>query len=164
MGIDALSNFNIQNLAQLAVLGAAFSYSFAGVWGKKYLSNYPPLVNAFGMLLGGTVILFPIALYVDGLPSLSLSLHVWGSVIGVAIISTAIAYFLYFEILARAGSANLMLVTVMIPPVAVTLSSTFLGEALPSEAWYGFIIIGVGLLITDGRTFDRMKATVKSRL
>jgi drug/metabolite transporter (DMT)-like permease len=164
MGIDALSNFNIQNLAQLAVLGAAFSYSFAGVWGKKYLSNYPPLVNAFGMLLGGTVILFPITLYVDGLPSLSLSLHVWGSVIGVAIISTAIAYFLYFEILARAGSANLMLVTVMIPPVAVTLSSTFLGEALPSEAWYGFIIIGVGLLITDGRMFDKMKATVKSRV
>jgi len=52
----------------------------------------------------------------------------------------------------------------MIPPVAVTLSSTFLGEALPSEAWYGFIIIGVGLLITDGRMFDKMKATVKSRV
>ncbi|MDG1299338.1 MAG: DMT family transporter [Paracoccaceae bacterium] len=164
MGIDALSNFNIQNLAQLAVLGAAFSYSFAGVWGKKYLSNYPPLVNAFGMLLSGTVILFPIALYLDGLPSLSLSLHVWSSVLGVAIISTAIAYFLYFEILARAGSANLMLVTVMIPPVAVTLSSTFLGEALPSEAWYGFIIIGFGLTITDGRTFDKIKASVKRRL
>ena len=48
--------------------------------------------------------------------------------------------------------------------VAVTLSATFLGEALSSEAWYGFTIIGVGLLITDGRTFDKMKASVKRRL
>ena len=52
----------------------------------------------------------------------------------------------------------------MMPPVAVTLSSTFLEEALPREALYGFIIIGVGLLITDGRTFDKIKATVKSRV
>ena len=42
MGLDALINFDLHNLAQLAVLGAALSYAFAGVWGKRFLSGYPP--------------------------------------------------------------------------------------------------------------------------
>ena len=49
MGLDALTNFDPRNLGQLAILGAALSYAFAGVWGKRYLSDYPPIMNAFGM-------------------------------------------------------------------------------------------------------------------
>jgi len=54
MGLDALKNFDLRNLGQLAILGAALSYAFAGVWGKRYLSDYPPAMNAFGMLVGST--------------------------------------------------------------------------------------------------------------
>ena len=42
MGIDALTHFSLQNLGQLAIIGAALSYAFAGVWGKRFLSSYPP--------------------------------------------------------------------------------------------------------------------------
>ncbi|NKB53568.1 MAG: EamA family transporter [Rhizobiaceae bacterium] len=151
MGLDALTNFDPRNLGQLAILGASLSYAFASVWGKRFLSPYPPIMNAFGMLVGATVLMIPIALYVDGVPSISLSFDVWTCLLAVALLSTAIAYLLYFEILVRAGSANLMLVTLLIPPIAVGLGYTFLGERLGSEAGYGFALIAIGLAITDGR-------------
>jgi drug/metabolite transporter (DMT)-like permease len=151
IGLDALTNFDPRNLGQLAILGAALSYAFAGVWGKRYLSDYPPIMNAFGMLVGGSVLMIPVAFYVEGLPTLALSLDVWASLLAVALLSTAVAYLLYFEILVRAGSANLMLVTLLIPPIAVGLGYTFLGERLGSEAGYGFALIAFGLAITDGR-------------
>lgn len=156
MGLDALINFNPTNLGQLAVLGAALSYAFAGVWGKRFLSEYPPIMNAFGMLVGGTVLMLPVAFYVEGAPSFALSLDVWASLLAVALLSTALAYLFYFEILIRAGSANLMLVTLLIPPIAVGLSYTFLGERLGSEAGYGFALIAIGLAITDGRLLSRL--------
>ncbi len=151
MGLDALTSFDPKNLGQVAILGAALSYAFAGVWGKRFLSGYPPVMNAFGMLVGATVLMIPVAIYAEGTPSLTLSIEVWACLLAVAFLSTAIAYLLYFEILVRAGSANLMLVTLLIPPIAVGLSYAFLGERLSHEAGYGFALIAVGLLITDGR-------------
>jgi len=157
MGLDALTNFDLRNLAQLAVLGAALSYAFASVWGKRFLSAYPPIMNAFGMLVGSTLLMIPVAIFSEGIPTFALSVDVWASLLAVAILSTAVAYLLYFEILVRAGSANLMLVTLLIPPVAVALSFTFLGERMGSEAWIGFGFIAIGLAITDGRIFDRLR-------
>jgi drug/metabolite transporter (DMT)-like permease len=151
MGLDARVNFDLRNLAQLAVLGAAFFYALASVWGKRFLAEYPPVMNAFGMLVGSTALMVPVALFTEGMPVLTLSAEVWASLIAVAILSTAVAYLLYFKILARAGSANLMLVTLLIPPIAVGLSVAFLGEKLGSETWLGFGLIAVGLLVTDGR-------------
>ena len=157
MGLEALTNFDLRNLAQLAILGAALSYSFASVWGKRFLSSYPPIMNAFGMLVGSTILMIPLAFYFDGIPHLILSTEVWTSLLAVSLLSTAVAYLLYFEILVRAGSANLMLVTLLIPPIAVGLSFTFLGERLGSEAWLGFGLIAIGLGITDGRLIKRIK-------
>ncbi len=163
MGLDALTSFDPANLGQIAILGAALSYAFAGVWGKKFLSDYPPIMNAFGMLVGGTVLMLPVALVAEGVPSFDLSVEVWASLLAVALMSTAVAYLLYFEILVRAGSANLMLVTLMIPPIAVSLSYTFLDERLGNEALYGFVLIAIGLAITDGRLLNRLGGKAKSK-
>ena len=114
-------------------------------------------MNAFGMLVGSTILMIPLAFYFDGIPHLILSTEVWTSLLAVSLLSTAVAYLLYFEILVRAGSANLMLVTLLIPPIAVGLSFTFLGERLGSEAWLGFGLIAIGLGITDGRLIKRIK-------
>lgn len=156
MGIEALTNFDLRSLAQIAVMGAALSYAFAGVWGKRFLSCYPPIMNAFGMLVGGTLLMIPVAVFSEGIPVLTLSTEVWASLMAIALLSTALAYLLYFKILVRVGSANLMLVTLLIPPIAVGLSVTFLGEKLGYEALAGFGIIAVGLAITDGRLLDRI--------
>ncbi|MGI9418378.1 MAG: DMT family transporter [Geminicoccaceae bacterium] len=157
MGLDALTNFDLRNLGQLAVLGAALSYAFAGVWGKRFLSGYPPIMNAFGMLVGSTILMIPVAILSEGMPAITLSMGVWASLLAVALLSTAVAYLLYFEILVRAGSANLMLVTLLIPPIAVALSFTFLGERMGNEAWIGFGLIAIGLAISDGRLLDWLR-------
>ena len=154
MGPSALTNFNLSNLAQLAILGATLSYAFAGVWGKTALAGQLPLMNALGMLIGSTVLMIPIVLVFDGLPNLALSLGVWGALIGMAVLSTALAYFLYFAILVQAGAANLLLVTLLIPPVAIGLGAVFLDERIGIEAWIGFVIIGLGFAVTDGRLFS----------
>jgi drug/metabolite transporter (DMT)-like permease len=114
-------------------------------------------MNALGMLIGSTVLMIPIAIWSDGLPALDLSIGVWASLLSVALLSTALAYLLYFAILIRAGSANLMLVTLLIPPFAIGLGVAFLGEQLGFEAWIGFGIIAIGLVITDGRLFDKIR-------
>ena len=154
MGPSALTDFNPSNLAQLAILGATLSYAFAGVWGKIALAGQPPLMNAFGMLTGSTLLIIPIVIVVDGPPNLELSASVWGALIGMAALSTALAYVLYFAILARAGAANLLLVTLLIPPFAIGLGVLFLGEQMGLEAWIGFAIIGLGFAVTDGRLFS----------
>lgn len=164
MGLDALTDFDPGNLGQLAVLCAALSYAFAGVWGKRFLSQYPPIMNACGMLVGGTILMIPVAFLAEGFPSFSLSMEIWACLLAVAILSTAVAYLLYFEILVRAGSANLMLVTLLIPPIAVSLSYTFLDEQLEREALYGFILIAIGLAITDGRLITRLRNVARAKL
>lgn len=155
MGPEAVTGFNPSNLAQLAILGATLSYAFAGVWGKTALSGQPPLVNALGMLAGSTVLMIPIAVATNGVPSVDLSLGVWGALLGLSSLSTALAYVLYFAILARAGAANLLLVTLLIPPFAIGLGVIFLGENMQPEAWIGFGIIALGFAVTDGRLFSR---------
>lgn len=151
MGPDAISGFNPGNLAQLAVLGAALSYAFASVWAKTTLASQPPLVNALGMVIGSSVLMIPIVLLFDGPPTLALSAPVWGALLGIAALSTALAYALYFAILARAGAANLMLVTLLIPPFAIGLGVVVLGERMEPAAWIGFAIIACGFAVTDGR-------------
>lgn len=155
MGRSALTGFDPRNLAQLAMLGAAVSYSFASVWGKSVLSGQPPLMNAFGMVTASSFLMVPIAVLFDGPPSVSLSLHVWAALMGIAVLSTALAYMLYFATLVRAGAANLMLVTLLIPPFAIVLGAQFLEEQMRPEAWTGFAIIALGFAVTDGRLFKR---------
>ncbi len=163
MGPSALTHFNPSNLAQLAILGATLSYAFAGVWGKTALTGQPPLMNALGMLIGSTVLMVPIVLIFDGRPSVDLSATTWAALLGLAIVSTALAYVLYFAILTRAGAANLLLVTLLIPAVAIGLGVLFLGEDMGFEAWIGFAIIALGFAVTDGRLFSALFRTSKGK-
>ena len=157
MGPDALTGLNPGNLAQLAILGATLSYAFAGVWGRTALSGQPPLVNALGMLVGSTVLMIPIVFFADGPPTWALSANVWVALLGMAALSTALAYVLYFAILARAGAANLLLVTLLVPPFAIGLGVMFLGEKMAPDAWIGFAIIAAGFAVTDGRLFSLLR-------
>ena len=155
MGPGVLTGLDPTNLAQLAVFGAALSYALASVWGRAMLSGPPPEMNALGMLTGSTVLMIPVVLLADGPPQLALPAHVWAALLGLSTLSTALAYLLYFGILKRAGAANLMLVTLMIPPVAVTLGAAGLGERLSPGAFAGFGLIALGLIVTDGRLLRR---------
>lgn len=162
MGFDALTNLDPRNLAQLAILAAALSYAFASVWGKTKLAGQAPEMNALGMLVGSTVLMIPIAIWSDGLPDINLSAKAWASLFSLSILSTVLVYLLYFAILLRAGAANLMLVTLLVPPFAIGLGVLFLGERLGLEAWGGFGLIAVGLVITDGRVVAYLRSILRN--
>ncbi len=151
MGPEAVRGFDLRNLAQLAVLGAALSYSLASVWGKVFLKDIAPEINAFGMVTCAVIWMLPIAILHDGWPEFGYSAPVWRALFGLSWLATAAAYLLYFSILRRAGAENLMLVTLMIPPFATGLGWVFLGEVLTPTTGLGFLCIAFGLAITDGR-------------
>jgi drug/metabolite transporter (DMT)-like permease len=139
---------------ELACLAAALSYAFAGVYGRRFkILKIAPIEAAAGQLTASTVLILPIVLAVEQpwtLPALP-SPMVWVALGGLAVLSTALAYVLYFRILAAAGATNLLLVTFLIPVTAVLLGSAVLGERLEARHFAGMALIGLGLAIIDGR-------------
>ena len=90
------------------------------------------------------------------------SAHTIGAVVALALLSTALAYILYFRILATAGATNLLLVTFLIPVSAIVLGTLVPGEVLRSNHLFGMALIGLGLAAIDGRPW-RAAGTVSSR-
>lgn len=144
---------------QMAILGAACSYSFAGIYGKR-LSVYPTSVAATGMLCASSLLTAPMMLVFERPFDTSPELTTWGAIIGVALLSTAFAYLLYFAILARAGATNLLLVTFLIPPSAMTLGILFLDEIVTTSAIGGMALIFAGLAAVDGRLPKKIRSAL----
>lgn len=151
IGLENLRNFDLQSLAQLAVLGGTISYALAGVWGRKTLSGLSPQVAAAGMLTGSTLVTLPLALFVEGPITFDLAPVTLIAIAYYAVIATAGAYLLYYYVLARAGSGNLMLVTLLITPFAILLGALVLDEALNPNVYGGFALLALGLAVLDGR-------------
>jgi drug/metabolite transporter (DMT)-like permease len=151
IGPQALERLGLDVLAQLAVVMAAIAYGFAGIFGRRFKGT-PPLVTATGQLSASALIMLPMVLVVDRPVDLTNpALTTWGAVLGLALLSTAVAYVLYFRILARAGATNLLLVTFLIPVSALLLGITVLGETLQARELAGMALIGLGLAAIDGR-------------
>jgi drug/metabolite transporter (DMT)-like permease len=142
-----------QVVAIVACLGAALSYGLAGVWGRRFkaMGLAPPQV-AFGMLASSSLILLPVWLVVERPWALAVpEAGVLWAVAALAILSTALAYLIFFRILASAGATFLSLVTLLIPPSALLLGIVVLGEALHLRHLAGMGLILLGLLAMDGR-------------
>lgn len=155
VGLDSLRNFDITSLAQLAVIAGTISYGFAGVWARINLSALTPQVAAAGMLTGSSVVMVPVALLIDGVPSFDLSATTLGAIAYYVVFATAGAYLLYYRILAAAGSANLMVVTLLLPPISILLGALVLNESLSPNVYAGLALLALGLTILDGRLVAR---------
>ena len=157
IGLENLKNFDLRSLAQLAVIGGTVTYAAAGVWARKNLVGMPPQLAAAGMLTGATVIMLPLVYFVEGLPTFDLKPRTLVAIGYYAVIATAAAYLLYYRVLAMAGSGNLMLVTLLVAPIAITLGAVVLGEKLSANAFVGLVILAVGLIILDGRVWKALR-------
>ncbi|MEW9920775.1 DMT family transporter [Marimonas sp. MJW-29] len=151
IGLENLRSLDLRSLAQLGVLGGTVSYAFASAWARKTLSGQPPQVAAAGMVTMATLIMLPAAWMLEGPVTLDLAPRTMLAIGYYAIPGTALAYLLYYRVLAMAGSGNLMLVTLLIPPVAIVLGATLLGESLRPAAYGGFALLALGLTLIDGR-------------
>jgi drug/metabolite transporter (DMT)-like permease len=155
IGPDSLQGLGTNLLAQLAVLVAAVSYAFAGVYGRRFKPmGIDPIMTATGQVTASALLLFPVAMLVDHPWTLAMPAPpVWAAIAGIAVLSTALGYVLYFRILATAGATNLLLVTFLIPVSAIVMGTFGLGEHLESRHFAGLALIGVGLAAIDGRVF-----------
>ena len=157
VGVDALSGLGDHLVAELACLGASLSYGFSALWSRRFRGR-PPLITATGQLLCSSALLLPLVLLVSppwahALPGPA----ALGSVVALALMSTAVAYILFFRLTTLVGPTNTTLVTLVIPPSAITLGIVVLGERPAPQHLAGILLIGCGLAAIDGRLWRRLR-------
>jgi len=159
IGGTAVQSLGVNVVAQLACLAAAISYAVAGVFGRRFITlGIAPMVTATGQVTASSLMLLPVMLVVDRpwrLPAPSLDSV--AALLGLALLSTAVAYILYFRILATAGATNLLLVTFLVPVSAILLGLFVLGEMLEPRHFMGMALIGLGLAAIDGSLWPKRR-------
>ncbi|MFZ1104089.1 MAG: DMT family transporter [Hyphomicrobiaceae bacterium] len=138
-------------VGMLCILGASLSYAVSALWMRR-LRDIPPLVCSAAQLTCSSLMLLPLAgaverfwqLPVPGAPAIL-------AVLGLALISTALAYVVFFHLNTSAGSTNVMLVTLLIPVTATILGVALLNETLALHQIAGAVVIASGLVVIDGR-------------
>lgn len=153
IGPSLLSNLGSSGLAELACVAAALSYALAAVWARRFKSlGISPFSVTTGQLTAGALVMLPISMVVDRPwthpvpPAAS-----WAAIGALAIFCTALGYVLYFRLIEHAGATNALLVTLLVPPVAILLGGLFLAETLAPQDFVGLGLIAVGLAAIDGR-------------
>ncbi len=159
IGPQALAGLDRSVAAQIACLGAALSYGLANIYGRRFRTMpITPIQTAFGTLAASAALMLPIAAGIDrpwtmappGVAALS-------ALCALALLSTAVAYILFYKILSSAGATSISLVTFLIPPGAILLGAIVLGERLEARHIIGMACLGAGLAAIDGQIIRRIK-------
>jgi drug/metabolite transporter (DMT)-like permease len=155
VGLDAAG----QGVGVLLCLAAAASYGVAALLARRQLANSPPLATATFQLLSSSAMMIFVAGFFDRPWTLPMpGITTWLAVLGLAALSTALAYIVFFQILRRSGATNVMLVTLLIPVTAILLGYLVLGERISLREIAGALVIGSALLVIDGRVLKLFHA------
>jgi drug/metabolite transporter (DMT)-like permease len=160
IGPSLLSNLGSSALAQLACVTAGLCYALAAVWARRFRrQGISPMSVTTGQLTAGAMIMLPLSMIVDrpwnhAFPPVT----AWGAVVALALLCTAFGYVLYFRLIATSGATNALLVTLLVPPVAILLGGLFLGETLAPQDFIGLGLIALGLAAIDGRALSWLSA------
>ena len=151
IGPDLVTELGANVLAELACLVASFSYAVGAVLSRR-VRGVSPVAVATGQLAMSTVLLLPVVLLFDRPGSVLVASRaaIWGMV-ALALLSSALAYLIYFRIIARAGATNALIVTFLIPVSAILLGILLLNETLDARQIAGMAAIFVGVAAIDGR-------------
>jgi drug/metabolite transporter (DMT)-like permease len=133
-------------------LAAALSYGVSALVARRLPSDVPPLGAATFQMLASAAMMTVVAGVVDRPWQLAVpGVTTWLAVFGLAALSTALAYIVFFQILRRSGATNVMLVTLLVPVTAILLGWLVLGEKISPREIAGALVIGSALLLIDGR-------------
>jgi drug/metabolite transporter (DMT)-like permease len=153
IGPSLLSSLGTSALAQLACVTASLSYALAAVWARRFRrQGISPLSVTTGQLTAGALMMLPMSLFIDrpwnhAFPPIT----AWGAIVALALFCTAFGYVLYFRLIETSGATNALLVTLLVPPVAILLGALFLNETLAPQDFLGLGLIAMGLAAIDGR-------------
>ena len=149
-------------LGALAVVGMALCYAVGQLLAGRHLADVPPSVVALG-----TTAIAAIATLPFGIAQAPHDVPGWktiGSVVALAVPGTALAFLLFYAIIAGAGAAYASLVTYLVPPIALAYGAIFLGERFGAAALGGLVLILCGVALgTGGRRFVRLRRRLPSR-
>jgi drug/metabolite transporter (DMT)-like permease len=160
IGPSLLSSLGTNAIAQLACVTASLSYALAAVWARRFRRmGVSPLSVTTGQLTAGALMMLPLSMLVDQpwtdpFPPLT----AWGAIVSLALFCTAFGYVLYFRLIATSGATNALLVTLLVPPVAIVLGALFLDETLAPQDFIGLALIALGLAAIDGRLISLLRA------
>lgn len=159
IGPQLVSDGGYPLLAQLACLFASLLYALAGIHARRFQAlGVGPLHLATAQFVAGAIMLAPIAILLgQPLTGLPTSLAAWGSVAMLALVCSAAAYILFFRLIERAGATNSLLVTLLVPPVAIFAGALAFGEQLGANQLGGLLLIAVGLAVIDGRLLPALR-------
>ena len=154
VGPQAFTGLGDDVIAQAAILAAALCYALAGIHGRR-LARLPVTVAAAGMLISSTALALPLAWLFGEPRSVTFAPDMLWAALGLSLLGTACAYLVYFRVLATAGATNLLLVTFLMPPIALVLGVALLGERPTAMSLAGMAVIFAGLVLVDGRLLRR---------
>jgi len=149
-------DLSAQTIGILAVSFASLSYGMTAVWAKKMMVGIPPMTAATCQVTSSSLMM---AVLVFGFSEPSLYFKVgaetWGALAGLAILSTSLAYLIFFRIIAHAGPSFVTLVTMLVPFSAILMGIVVLHESLSVHEVVGAAIIIAALVIIDGRLLTK---------
>ena len=145
VGMQAMAGFGEQLWAQLALVAASICYGGAALFGRSF-KRLDPIMPAAGSLLCGALVLLPLSLAWDRPWTLSPSMQSIQALIAPSLVSTALAFVIYFRLIARLGSVATTSVAYLRVPTGVLIGMVFLGEALAPTAWAGLALVIAGVL------------------
>ncbi len=150
-------------MGQLACLIAASCYSLAAIYSRRF-RQIPAIVLAAVQAAIAALMVLPMALLTEHPWTLPMpTLKTWSALLALGLLSTGLAYAIYFRLLARVGATNTVLVTFLIPVTALLLGKFRLHETLELRQIGGMACIFLGLLIIDGRIVRAIAARQQAR-
>ncbi len=153
VGWDPLPLSPIVLLSVAAVLGASLCYGVGAVFTKLTFAGVPPLTLAVGQQSAAAGIMIPVAL--TDLPGESPSAAVALCVLALAVLSTAVAYLLFFYLIASAGPTATSTVTLVVPVFGLIFGVLFLGEPVGLGTLAGLAVILCSVLLITGIGFEK---------
>ncbi len=159
VGVAVLKGYDLdvtsrQSIGIALCLGATLCFGFSALWATRKLATFPPIGTAAFQLMSSSVMMFVLAAVIDRPWQLQTpGPATWLAIFGLASLSTALAFIIFFQIAIRSGASNVMLVTLLVPVSAILLGYFFLDERIEFREIIGALIIGSALLVMDGRVF-----------
>ncbi|PTM43600.1 EamA family transporter [Bosea sp. 124] len=145
VGVQAMSGVGEQFSAQLALVAASLCYAGAALFGRHF-KGLDPIMPAAGSLVCGAIVLLPLSLMLDRPWTLAPSAASVQALIALSLFSTALAFVIYFRLIARLGSVATTSVAYLRVPTGVVIGMVALGEALAPTAWAGLVLVVGGVL------------------
>ena len=149
-------------LGALAVVGMAICYALSGLLTRRHLGDARPHVVALGTSAIAAVVVAPVG--VLRAPEHLPGWKTWASVAVLGVLGTALAYLLFFTIIAGAGAAYAALVTYLVPPVALVYGAVFLDESVGFAALGGLVLIFAGVALGTRAPRPRRARAAEARL